>query len=67
MKDSETIKNFLEKKNDELLTSNDAAKLINKSPQMVTYLAKHNKLNYLETRSGVRLFLKSEVEELIAA
>lgn len=62
---SEQVKNLLAEKKDELLLTNDVAKLINKSSRMVIYLANNNKISSIKTSNGVRIFFRSDVEKLI--
>lgn len=67
MQNTEFIKDFLEEKKDEFLLTNEVAKILKKSSKMIIYLANHNKLNNIKTNSGVRLFLRSEIQKLLVA
>jgi excisionase family DNA binding protein len=50
----------------DLLTKSDAARILNLSPATVVLLEKQGKLSAQRTVSGVRLFNRSEVEQLAA-
>ncbi|NLV32374.1 MAG: MerR family transcriptional regulator [Acidobacteria bacterium] len=48
----------------ELLTTNDAAKILGKAGTTVLYYERTGKLRAERTKSGLRLFNRSEVEAL---
>ena len=50
----------------DLLTKTDAARILNLSPATVVLLEKQGKLSAQRTASGVRLFTRSDVEQLAA-
>jgi DNA-binding transcriptional MerR regulator len=49
---------------DEFLTTNDAARILNKAPVTVLYYARWGKLSPIRTRGGMRLFSRMDVERL---
>lgn len=52
---------------EQLLSTSDAARLLNISPDMVRYLERHGKLPALYLRSGQRVFRLDDVEKLARA
>ena len=50
----------------EKLTTNDAAKILNRAPATVIYYHKIGRLEAERTQSGMRLFSRTEVERLAA-
>jgi DNA-binding transcriptional MerR regulator len=52
---------------DRLLTTSDAARILNISPDMVRYLERRGKLPAEYTESGQRIFRLEEVEKLARA
>jgi excisionase family DNA binding protein len=53
-------------RNEEILTTADAAKLLNLTPDGVRWLERNGRLRTMRTVSGQRLFFKSEVLRLLA-
>lgn len=45
------------------LTTNDAAKILNKAPATVLYYEKTGRLRAERTQSGIRLFDRADVEQ----
>jgi DNA-binding transcriptional MerR regulator len=45
------------------LTTNDAAKILNKAPATVLYYTKNGRLKAERTQSGIRLFDQADVEQ----
>jgi excisionase family DNA binding protein len=52
---------------DQLLTTSDAAKILNVSPDMVRYLERRGKLPAEYTERGQRIFRLEDVEKLARA
>ena len=50
---------------EELLTTGDAARLIGLSPESIRRLSNEGKLTAIRTRTGQRLFRKSDLEALV--